>query len=1171
MKLLQKRMLVMLLTLLMVLNLIPLQIYAHNYIPNKYYYDQLIDEVNYLAESLSLLPEFTNATDPTHFIDPWSVMVMSAYGKADKLTEKHIFLVNSINMAKSNPNSAPLAISLTSLGYDATNFHIGNGNYINIIETISNHNKNHDTPTLGEVNSYIFALKAYDSGNYILPEDAYWTRQVIVEHIIKVQDEDGGWSFSPIFGTDYDLTAMAISALIPYKDNNIEVSLAIDKAVNMLSKTYKDDGGFYSWGSKNSNSASMVIVALSGLGINAHTNPLFIKDGVSLLDYLLTFKTDDNRFGATNNTSYDAFATEQAFRALVSYSKFMENGGEYGNGYNIYSFGDTRIEQPSTESITGDINVNNTETKIEGFIDIDSDAVLNFETLTDDNSKVARFPQVSVNKFINNTRSVRLEIEKDTIATGISGWDGVFKFPTIVQNPTIPNYYTSQLAIKVGTDNNLTFNKPVRILLPDIKGKEIGYIDHNGELHQINNILNLDTKESLGTNRNGKIEVGNDVAIWTTHFTTFVAYSNNGGGGVITPNPEEPPTQPQDTTINVSMTIIGDNNIGTIFNQNVEIEENSTVFDLLMKVSNEQGISVSYVGNNESAYVRGINGLFEFDRGPLSGWVFRVNGNVPNVGAGVQNLNNGDNVLWYYTQDFTQEDVNFPNPNPVKPPNSEGLDTTDTSYMDMINEEYANPLTSISKTSTIINRMINYYISKTYITDWEALSIVLTGNKLNDNKKQELIERVISINGDFRVATDAARIAILLQLSGVDITDIDGINLLEKIYNNNNMGRQGLNGYLFSLIVITNAKIAADAIMNSNIIIETILSYQNLDGGFPLSLGGVSNMDITAMAMTALAPYNDIKEVQLALDKALTYLINNQESDGTFKAWGEKSSETISQVIIALTSNGINPDHESFIKNNKTLMEVLLTYQTSDNKFAHIPNGDSNDIATEQAILAIISYNRFFANEQPIYIINKDTFTINNDTLNIIENKTEELEANKLNFIDMDDISVWAINYVNKAISLGLILGNEENLIKPKENITRAEFVKLLIDVMGELPKQEFNGTFNDVKVNRWYAPYVEKAAELGIVRGTGNQEFFPQQSITRQDMAVVIANAYNLKGEPQLILDAVEISPYALDAIEAVLENGLMLGVGDNYFNPMGTVTREMAITIMVRILENI
>ena len=117
---------------------------------------------------------------------------------------------------------------------------------------------------------------------------------------------------------------MAISALANYQENQA-VAAALEKAVTCLSGLQTSNGGFASWGTENSNSASMVIVALSALGI----------DTDSPIDALLSYKTPDNRLGYSN-TKYNDMASEQGFRALVAYTK-MKAAGE---AYNIYRFED---------------------------------------------------------------------------------------------------------------------------------------------------------------------------------------------------------------------------------------------------------------------------------------------------------------------------------------------------------------------------------------------------------------------------------------------------------------------------------------------------------------------------------------------------------------------------------------------------------------------------------------------------------------------------------------------------------------------------------------------------------------------------------------------------------------------------------------------------------------
>lgn len=81
----------------------------------------------------------------------------------------------------------------------------------------------------------------------------------------------------------------------------------------------------------------------------------------------------------------------------------------------------------------------------------------------------------------------------------------------------------------------------------------------------------------------------------------------------------------------------------------VEIAARETAFSLLKKVAQEHKIQLAYKGNQESAYIQAINNLYEFDGGPLSGWVFLVNGESAGYGCGKYKLNNGDIVVWAYT------------------------------------------------------------------------------------------------------------------------------------------------------------------------------------------------------------------------------------------------------------------------------------------------------------------------------------------------------------------------------------------------------------------------------------------------------------------------------------------------------------------------------------------
>lgn len=88
--------------------------------------------------------------------------------------------------------------------------------------------------------------------------------------------------------------------------------------------------------------------------------------------------------------------------------------------------------------------------------------------------------------------------------------------------------------------------------------------------------------------------------------------------------------------------------------QKVEIKDGDTVFDVLSRETRKQRIHMDFVESPvyKSVYIRGINNLYEFDAGDLSGWKYSVNGIYPNVGCSNYNVKSGDVIEWKYTCDL---------------------------------------------------------------------------------------------------------------------------------------------------------------------------------------------------------------------------------------------------------------------------------------------------------------------------------------------------------------------------------------------------------------------------------------------------------------------------------------------------------------------------------------
>lgn len=112
------------------------------------------------------------------------------------------------------------------------------------------------------------------------------------------------------------------------------------------------------------------------------------------------------------------------------------------------------------------------------------------------------------------------------------------------------------------------------------------------------------------------------------------------------PQQVEPPKQETPVKQTVSVQVIGVNS--TMMQGNIEVNSSSTAYSVLRELAKQNGKSISTKGFGSTVYVSGIDGLKEFDHGPSSGWMYKVNGTPPNIGAGAYYLKAGDQVIWYY-------------------------------------------------------------------------------------------------------------------------------------------------------------------------------------------------------------------------------------------------------------------------------------------------------------------------------------------------------------------------------------------------------------------------------------------------------------------------------------------------------------------------------------------
>lgn len=222
-------------------------------------------------------------------------------------------------------------------------------------------------------------------------------------------------------------------------------------------------------------------------------------------------------------------------------------------------------------------------------------------------------------------------------------------------------------------------------------------------------------------------------------------------------------------------------------------------------------------------------------------------------------------------------------------------------------------------------------------------------------------------------STDNSRLILALTAMGKDVTNVGGHNLLLGLNDMDFVKKQGNNGPIWALLALDcgNYPVPEGNVTRQGLLQE-ILAVQTPDGGWAIS-GTEADSDMTGMALQALAPYcREVPEVAAAVEKAVERLSRMQDADGGYSTFGNggkvATSESISQVVVALTALGIDPNTDSrFVKNGSSALDALLRYYIPEGGFRHVADGDLDGMATEQAYYALTAYNRFLEGKTGLY------------------------------------------------------------------------------------------------------------------------------------------------------------------------------------------------------------
>lgn len=461
-----------------------------------------------------------------------------------------------------------------------------------------------------------------------------------------------------------------------------------------------------------------------------------------------------------------------------------------------------------------------------------------------------------------------------------------------------------------------------------------------------------------------------------------------------------------------------------------KMKKGATAQDLFEKALGDAGLDYEMSGNS---YVSSITNakekvtLSELSNGPYSGWMYTINGKFVDYMSAVT-LNDGDVMQFFYVDDYRTIDW-AGNKTPQEAadevaamiealPDVDKLTLDDAAAVGQAQSAY-NALSDEAK--ALISKNLKTKLdaavakiaqlqktnqkefdkiyqetgssqaalaSKAGLTagtsggEWVALGLARSGS-ISDTLAEQYAQaayQYVKKKGSSTISdsksTENSRMILALTSIGKDPTNVAGYDLLEPLADLDYVKSQGINGPIFALIALDShdyeipKAVAGKTQTTREALIDAILAAQLSDGGWNVN-GNGADADMTAMAIQALAPYySSNAKVKSAIDDALNRLSQMQEANGGYTSWGTANAESVAQVIVALTSLGIDPASDGrFIKNGYSTLDALATFYNDKGGFKHSQSDttSSNGLATEQAYYALASWYRLKAGKTSLY------------------------------------------------------------------------------------------------------------------------------------------------------------------------------------------------------------
>lgn len=301
-------------------------------------------------------------------------------------------------------------------------------------------------------------------------------------------------------------------------------------------------------------------------------------------------------------------------------------------------------------------------------------------------------------------------------------------------------------------------------------------------------------------------------------------------------------------------------------------------------------------------------------------------------------------------------------------------------------------------------------------------------------------------------------------------------------------------------------------------------------------------------------------------------------SSPTFSA---KSTQDGSNIVLELTGKQLDdvyayefrvafdPEQVKFVSGKSPQEGFTADPMVSEGSvlFAHTKTGQAKGMDGE-AILASLTFEKLHPADHVSFTISSIKLVHSSLELTAV---SQELMVMASGALFTDIAGHWAEAAISKASQLGWVSGYADDTFRPQANITRGEFVTILVRALGLTADASASLSFKDVDaIPAWSKGAIAAAVKAGLVEGYNDGTFQADKLVTRAEMAAMIVRSQSIAiddGASVTFADAEAIPSWAIPYVSAAADRGWIHGVGNNTFAPLKHATRAEATQMLINL----